>query len=83
MRAGEGEGEEGQWQLGEGRAADPVGPASPGVAGRKLGKVSELVYLGIGPAPVEYGTAWDRGSTWDCGTASGCGNDRASASGQA
>jgi lipoyl(octanoyl) transferase len=29
------------------------------VAGRKLGKVSELVYLGIGPAPVEYRAAWD------------------------
>src|SRR5581483_8953390 len=28
-------------------------------AGRKLGKVSELVYLGLGPSPVEYRSAWD------------------------
>ena len=28
-------------------------------AGRKLGKVSELVYLDFGAAPVEYRTGWD------------------------
>jgi lipoyl(octanoyl) transferase len=30
-----------------------------GAAGRKLGKMSELVYLGFGGAPVEYRTGWD------------------------
>ena len=30
-----------------------------GAAGRKLGKVSELVYLGFGAAPVEYREGWD------------------------
>jgi lipoyl(octanoyl) transferase len=38
--------------------AVPV-PRAGGTGGRKLGKVSELVYLGLGPAPIEYRTAWD------------------------
>ena len=38
--------------------------AAPGVAGRKLGKVSErtpseLVYRDLGPSPVDYVEAWD------------------------
>ncbi len=36
--------------------ADPPGR---GLAGRKLGKVSELVYLDFGAAPVEYREGWD------------------------
>jgi lipoyl(octanoyl) transferase len=43
----------------------PVGPAGPAnltftrAAGRKLGKVSELVYLGFGAYPVDYLDGWD------------------------
>jgi lipoyl(octanoyl) transferase len=33
--------------------------ATLGVAGRKLGKVSELVYRDLGPGPVDYVEAWD------------------------
>jgi lipoyl(octanoyl) transferase len=33
--------------------------AFAGAAARKLGKVSELGYLGLGPAPVDYVEAWD------------------------
>jgi lipoyl(octanoyl) transferase len=35
------------------------GPASADTAARKLGKVSELVYLALGPGPVEYLDGWD------------------------
>ena len=35
------------------------GPASADAAARKLGKVSELVYLALGPAPVDYLDGWD------------------------
>ena len=41
------------------RRAAGTDPASPGVAGRKLGKVSELIYLGLGPTPVEYRAGWE------------------------
>jgi len=33
--------------------------AAPGVTGRKLGKVSELVFVHLGPAPVDYRVGWD------------------------
>jgi len=45
-----------------GRERGITDPAAEGEAGRKLGKVSEmneLVYLGLGPGPVEYRVAWD------------------------
>jgi lipoyl(octanoyl) transferase len=40
--------------------APPADPATPGVARRKLGKVSEFVYRRLGPAPVDYVEAWDQ-----------------------
>ena len=41
------------------RTGRPSGWPALGPAGRKLGKVSELVYLEFGAAPVEYREGWD------------------------
>jgi lipoyl(octanoyl) transferase len=41
-----------------GARGDPI-PANAGTGARKLGKVSELVYLALGPVPVDYLNGWD------------------------